>query len=127
MMAMRSALCGVLVAVLLGAASFQAVNAQGPARSVPAAFAQCAGCHAIEPAKNGAGPTLNRISGRKAATQPGFAYSAGLRGSRLTWNAATLDRYLANTQVTVPGTTMPPARLSPAERKAIVAYLGTLK
>jgi cytochrome c len=58
---------------------------------------------------------------------PGFAYSAANRQSGLTWDPATLDRYLTSPRQVVPGTLMTFAGLhDPAQRAAVIAYLATL-
>ena len=93
----------------------------------PAAFAQCAACHSTEPHKTVYGPSLAGIAGRRAGSLPGYAYSPALKSSGLSWNAATLDRWLTSPQRTVPGTRMPFMGVSdPAARKAVIAYLMTL-
>lgn len=93
----------------------------------PAAFAQCAGCHSTEPAKNLFGPSLAGISKRRAGSLPGYAYSPALKKSGIAWNAQSLDRWLASPQKAVPGTKMPLAGVpDPAARKALVTYLLTL-
>src|SRR5262249_49131859 len=61
-------------------------------------YRKCQACHSLEPGKNGVGPTLSRIIGKQAASDPGFAYSPALRSSGLTWDLATLDRYLLDPQ-----------------------------
>ena len=94
----------------------------------PAAFAQCAACHSVEPGKNGVGPTLAGLVGRKAGTQAGFAYSEANKNSGLTWDEQTLDTYLTNPMKLVPGTKMVYAGMGdPADRKALIDYLKTLK
>lgn len=93
----------------------------------PAAFAQCAACHSVEPGKSGIGPSLHGVVGRKAASQPGFAYSAALKNSGLTWDEAGLDKWLASPLTMVPGNKMPYAGVKdPAKRKAVIDYLATL-
>ena len=93
-----------------------------------AAFAMCTGCHVAEAgAPSRAGPNLHGVFGRKAGALDDFAYSDALAGSGLTWDAATLDRYLANPTGTVPGTIMASGAVEDAERRAaIIAYLETL-
>ena len=55
------------------------------------------------------------------------AYSDAMRGSGLTWDAATLDAYIADPRRLVPGTKMSFAGVRSAEdRAAIVAYLESL-
>ena len=50
-----------------------------------------------------------------------------MRGSGLTWDAATLDAYIADPRRLVPGTKMSFAGVrSPDDRAAIVAYLESL-
>ncbi len=94
----------------------------------PAAFAQCAACHAVVPGKNGIGPSLAGVFGRKAGQAPGYAYSAANLSSGLTWDEATLDEYLTAPAKKVPGTKMTYAgQADPAARQALIAYLKTLK
>lgn len=99
-----------------------------PVDDKPAAFAQCAACHAVEKGKHGVGPSLAGIFGTKAGDVAGYAFSDAMKGSGLTWDEQTLDTYLANPMKVVPGTRMTYAGLSdPADRKAVIAYLKTLK
>jgi len=93
----------------------------------PAAFAQCKVCHAIEPGKNGIGPTLAGIWGDRAAVVPGFEFSEPMKNSGLTWNQANLDRYLTDPRGVVPGTKMAFGGVKDAaQRQAIINYLKTL-
>lgn len=94
----------------------------------PATFAICAACHSIAAGRNGVGPSLASIAGRKAATLQGYTYSNALKNSGITWDAASLDRWLTSPQRTVPGTKMPFTGISdPARRREVVNYLLTLK
>jgi cytochrome c len=97
------------------------------AASEPGAFSQCKACHSVEPGKNGIGPTLAGIYGDKAATVPGFEFSEAMKNSGLTWNQATLDRYLTDPRGVVPGTKMAFGGVKDAaQRQAIINYLKTL-
>ena len=97
------------------------------AAAAPAAFAQCAVCHKVEPGRNGIGPSLAGVFAARAGHVGDFAYSAAMRRSGLTWDAATLDRYLEAPLEVVPGTKMSYAGLKdPARRAAVIAYLETL-
>ena len=91
------------------------------------AFMQCAECHS--PADNdGVGPGLKGVVGRRAGGKSGFIYSPAMAKSALTWDAATLDAYLADPRGKVPGTTMNfPGVDDAKERADLVAYLRTLK
>ncbi|RLJ62642.1 c-type cytochrome [Sulfurisoma sediminicola] len=89
---------------------------------------KCSQCH--DGTRDGAhakGPLLWNVFGRKAGTIAGFVFSDAMRKSGHTWNFATLDYYLADTEVAVPGKAMdfvgiPDAKL----RAAVVAYVRTL-
>lgn len=93
------------------------------AATPPPMFAVCAACHSVEKGKDGLGPSLAGVFGSKAGTGS-FEFSSAMVGSGLTWDAATLDRYLENPRGVVPGTTMAYNGLkNEAQRKAIVEYL----
>lgn len=99
---------------------------QAAAMDPPSSFTQCAVCHSVEPGENGIGPTLAGVFGRRAAAVPGFNYSDAMEDSGLTWNQATLNRYLADPNGVVPGTTMALPGVPAADRTAIIDYLKTL-
>lgn len=111
-----------LLALLAGGAT--PALAEAPPPPPPPAFTQCAACHTVQPGRNAFGPSLAGLSGRRAATLPGYAYSEALKKSGLTWNAATLDRWLKGPQKLVPGTRMPFGGIpDAARRKQVVDYL----
>jgi glucose/arabinose dehydrogenase len=87
--------------------------------------AQCALCHSAESGDGGGaqGPNLGGVSGRDAASRAGFTYSAALKASRLHWDAATLDRFLAAPFTVVPGSTMVVPVVDAGQRADLVAYL----
>jgi len=91
-------------------------------------FAQCKICHAVEPDKNGLGPSLHGVVGRKAATLAGFNYSPAMKASGLVWTDAELNEYLTAPMKTVPGTKMAFAGIANDKNRAdVIAYLDTLK
>ena len=99
------------------------------AQSTPAgaqAFGMCTACHTVtKGGRNGIGPNLSGLIGRRAGSVPGFTYSAAMKGSGLSWDAKTLDAVLAAPTKKVPGTKMPISVSDPAKRAAIIAYLTT--
>ncbi len=103
--------------------------AAAPADARPAAFAQCAACHSVEPGRNGIGPSLAGVFGAKAGhLGDAYKYSDALVASGLTWDEQALDEWLTATSKTVPGTKMIFAGQSdPAKRKELIEYLKTLK
>ncbi|MBX3613983.1 MAG: cytochrome c family protein [Burkholderiaceae bacterium] len=89
-------------------------------------YGRCLACHALQYDRTG--PRHCGLFGRKAGGVPGFDYSEAMKRSGIVWNAATLDRFLANPLGTVPGTTMGYAGIADArERADLIAYLGQAK
>lgn len=103
-----------------------AVHAAGgdAVRGQAAYEARCGGCHSV--AADRVGPRHAGVFGRRAGSVEGFAYSDALRKSGLTWDAVSLERWLADPEALVPGQRMG-YRLNDAQARAdIVAYLATL-
>ena len=113
---------GVLLtgAVLAAATSAQSTPARGAQL-----FAQCAACHTIDKGgEAGIGPNLWGVYRSKAAAMDDFGYSPALTKSRLVWDDATLDKWLAGPSKLVPHSMMAyPGMKNPADRQAIIAYL----
>jgi cytochrome c len=88
---------------------------------------QCGICHAVVAGESRIGPTLFGVVGRPAGSVPGFNYTADHKKLGVTWDAANLDKYVANPRAMVPDTSMVYAGLKDdAERADLVAYLETL-
>ncbi len=85
---------------------------------------RCALCHIVDPADGGGaqGPSLIGVFGRHAAGDPQWTYTHALRASNLTWDAATLNRFLAAPSTLVPGTTMAVAVPEAEVRRQLIAY-----
>ncbi len=70
-------------------------------------FKKCRACHQIgETAKNGVGPLMNAIIGRKSGLIEGFNYSEANKNSGLTWDKATFLNYIKDPKAAMPGTKM---------------------
>lgn len=99
-----------------------------PGNAPPPAFAMCGSCHSVTPHETRIGPSLFGVFGRKAGSEPGYAYSDAMKNSGHTWDEATLDKYLTDPRIDVPGTKMTFAGISdPDRRKQVIDYLKTLK
>jgi cytochrome c len=89
-------------------------------------FETCAACHSLVEGVNGTGPSLHNLIGRKAGTAEGFRYSGPMKRSNITWDEASLTKFLGDPQATVPGNRMPFSGVTdPAALKAVVQYLQT--
>ncbi len=89
---------------------------------------RCSVCHTAESGDNGGaqGPSLIGIMGRAAASAPQFSYTAALRDSKLTWDGATLKRFLEAPTTMVPGTSMVLAVPAAADRDNLIAYFQSV-
>ena len=119
----------ISAALALLAGSTIAAQAAGDAKAGAEVFKRCAVCHTNDKGGgDGLGPNLFGVAGRKAATRPGFAYSAALKKTGLVWNDTNLTKWVAGPQRVAPGTKMTFAGLSSKKQQAdVVAYLDTLK
>jgi cytochrome c len=124
---MTSCLQRLAIALLFGGSTLApAAFAGGDAgRGASLYSARCTGCHALN--TDGVGPRHAGVVGRAAASVPGFAYSRALKQAKLTWNAATLDRWLADPEALVPGQQMDFSVNDARDRDDLVAYLATLQ
>lgn len=87
-------------------------------------FEQCAACHSLDAAGDLDGPTLKGIIGRKAGALEDYRYSAAMKRSGVTWDAATLDQYAADPQAFIPGNRMAFAGIADkTQRDDLIAYL----
>ncbi len=90
-------------------------------------FRKCQVCHSLEPGKNILGPSLSGVMGRKAGSLPGYSYSPAMKGADITWDAKTLDQYLADPAKVVPGNKMPfPGLKTDHDRADVIAYVASV-
>ena len=120
---MRSVLCVAAVVAATGVVTGVAL-ADGDAERGARRFEECAACHALEKDKESVGPTLYGVFGRKAGEGADFRYSPALKRSGITWDAASIDTFIADPQAIVPGNRMPYAGIADAAARAdLIAYL----
>lgn len=117
---------GTMIAVIQLAGTARA-DAPDPAAGARLFRADCSICHSAEPGHNLIGPSLFNVVNRRAGQMDNFHYSEANRGSGITWNVPTLDRYLAAPRKLIPGTKMTfPGLPDPKQRADVIAYLETL-
>ena len=130
----RSSLRAALACLLATAAGTGLPAVINPARAADpvagkAVFQSvCSNCHSPQPGANKTGPSLFGIVGRKTGSVEGYTYSPANKAANLTWDEATLDKYLQSPRAMVPGTKMTYAGLKDDTRRTdLIAYLATLK
>jgi len=101
-----------------------AASANDPDRGREAFEKRCTGCHALDKAK--IGPPLRGVYGRNAGKDSQFTYSDAVKAASITWDAETLDRWLADTESVIPDNDMSFRLTDPADRANIIAYLRQL-
>jgi cytochrome c2 len=86
----------------------------------------CAACHSVQAGQNKFGPSLAGVVGRPSGTAAGYNYSTAMSQAHLTWDAATLAKFITNSQGLVHGTKMFVSVSNSQTRDDIIAYLGTV-
>ena len=113
--------CAIITGVSMGVSSVFA----GDVDAGKKVFRKCNVCHTLEEGgKKKIGPNLFGIMGRASGTAEGFKYSKAMLKSGLTWDEATLDKYLTKPKKLVPKTKMRFAGLKKkSQREDLIAYL----
>jgi len=125
---MRNTLVGLLGLALTAALSLPAFAAGDAAAGKTAFDATCALCHSAQKDEAKIGPSLFGVYGGKSALVSGYEYSDALKKLNVTWDDATLDKWLTNPRDMAPGTKMIfPGVADEKQRQDIIAYLKTLK
>ena len=120
----RGSASAVLIALLSLASGNDSAAVGDPKRGAQA-FQACMACHSVKPGEHLTGPSLARIWNRKAGTVEGFLrYSDALKRTDIVWNEATLDKWLANPEQFVAGTSMTfPGLRESKDRQDVIVYL----
>jgi cytochrome c len=82
---------------------------------------RCGGCHSLD--KDKEGPRLGNVFGRKAGTIATFKYSDSLKSAQVVWNAASLDKWLIDTDSVVQDNDMDFHVPKADERADIIQFL----
>jgi cytochrome c len=85
----------------------------------------CFSCHSFDEGKNGVGPSLHGVFGRKAGEAPGYTYSDPLKSSGIVWTPENLDKWVEGPAKLVKGTKMILAKpvTDAADRENLIAYI----
>jgi cytochrome c len=85
---------------------------------------RCGGCHSLDQDKEG--PRLRGVYGRQAGSVSSFSYSTALKSAHISWDAESLDKWLAGPDKLVPDSDMAFHVDKADERRDIIAYLKGL-
>lgn len=89
----------------------------------------CSACHAV--VKGGpspVGPSLFGVVGRKAGSLAGYSYSPAMKAAGITWDEATIAKYVMSPSTVVPNNKMIFAGIKKeSDADDVAAYLATLK
>jgi cytochrome c len=117
-----------LIAATLALAATTPLHAEGDAANGQRVFNQCRACHVVENnGRNGVGPNLHGVVGRRAASIESFRYSANMKelGEQgHVWTEEQLRAYITNPKAVVPRGNMAfPGLRNPAQVEDVIAYL----
>jgi len=111
-----------LAVFAIPSAGYGAASQNGdPVRGKTLFEKRCTGCHSLDQDKEG--PRLRTVFGRKAGTVPSFQYSDAFKGAQFTWDDASLDKWLTDTDSVLPNNDMAFRVPSAEERADIIAFL----
>lgn len=85
----------------------------------------CVECHSTKEGRHKKGPSLFNMVGTKAGLNADYKYSDALKNSHLTWDLATLSKYLEAPKAFVPGGKMKyDGMRSASDRAQVINYLA---
>jgi cytochrome c len=85
---------------------------------------RCGGCHSLDSEKEG--PRLRGVYGRRAGTVSSFKYSDAVSKSGVTWDEASLDKWLIDPDKFIADADMDFHLEKADERADVIAYLKQL-
>lgn len=118
---------GILLSAAAAVAALLAAgpaSADGKAEEGKKVFNQCKACHSIEAGKNGVGPSLKGVVGRKSGSVEGFKYSDPMKSANIVWSEENLAKYLHKPKEFIPGNKMVFVGLKKESQiEDVIAYL----
>ena len=122
MAAVVHTLAGLALAAGIAQAAAQGAASPAQIKAGDAVYARCAACHSLSHDRTG--PRHCGLLGRRAGSIKGFSYSDAMKRVDFVWDEKTLDRFLADPEKTVPGTSMGYAGIKDKQERAdLIAYL----
>jgi cytochrome c len=117
-------LTAALALIVAAGAAQAASHGGGNADAGKKVFDKCKVCHSLDAGKNGVGPSLAGIFGRKSGTGMGFKYSQPMIEKGVLWNESAIADYIIDPKGYIPGNKMIfPGLKKPEEIADLMAYL----
>lgn len=108
------------LAIVLGGTPVSAADIEAGKK----VFRKCKACHSLKEGTKKVGPSLFGIIGSKSGQMKGYKYSKAMKNADITWDEATLDKYLAKPKDLIKGTKMIfPGLKKAQDRENLIAYL----
>lgn len=122
---MKEALFGFLFTGMVGVIlTAHSAAREGDAERGKALYeSRCTACHSLDHSR--IGPAHRGVFGRQVAQVVGYDYSPALRRSHVVWNAKSLDRWLTNPELLIPGQKMGYSVPDAQDRADIIAFLAS--
>jgi cytochrome c len=115
---------GALFIVAVALTTAQGAGREGDAERGKALYdSRCTACHSLDHSR--IGPAHRGVFGRHVAQAAGFDYSRALRRSHVVWNAKSLERWLTNPELFIPGQKMGYSVPDAQDRADIIAFLAS--
>jgi len=117
-------LVALTTALAFSVAAGQALAAGDVAAGEKVYNSQCKACHSLDKGKNGIGPSLSGVVGRKSGSAEGFKYSDAMAKAGITWDDASLAKFLKSPKDVVAGNKMLAGALkSDDDIQNVIAFL----
>jgi len=117
-------LVALTTALVFSVAAGQALAAGDVAAGEKVYNSQCKACHSLDKGKNGVGPSLSGVAGSKAGAVEGFKYSDAMAKAGITWDDASLAKFLKSPKDVVAGNKMLAGALkSDDDIQNVIAFL----
>jgi cytochrome c len=92
-----------------------------PTRGAALFEKRCTGCHSLT--QNHQGPRLQGVYGRTSGSVADYTYSPALKKSHVVWDQSTLDKWLTDPDVFIPGNEMDFLVSKAQDRADLIAFL----
>lgn len=125
---MRLAATVAILTILNAGLAAGSALAAGDPKEGEKVYAKCRACHSMDAGKNGVGPSLHGVFGRKSGTLEKFAFSKAMTEKAVVWDDKTIAAYMADPKGYIPGNKMIfPGLKKASEVENLLAFMKSAK